>query len=309
MGRPADRILAMRRASIASAVSEVLVRFLVVVGFTVSATVVVAGAVPAPDPAREAVVAALAAGGDVPGQARNLVRLAWPEGGRDEVISARARRELENFGDHAMYALREAINSVKVEQTEEVVMTALGAHRTSRVELKDEYLPIVLDALWVGSRGAKKLAIQTLASDRNLLGVQPMIDDAIEDPTLAPLVVETLGTMRYQQARFYLEKVMMEGPPALRPVAASSLAQIGGAALGPLKNALKAPSRDARLLAARALLAAATEYDLGAIYEYVEKHGDDDAAMTQALKISAATIEKAIAARDANDAAASPGNF
>jgi hypothetical protein len=72
---------------------------------------------------------------------------------------------------------------------------------------------------------------------------------------------------------------------------------------------LKAPTRDARLLAARALLPAATEYDLGALYEYIEKHGDDDPELTQALKLSATAIEKAIAARDANAAADSPKDF
>jgi hypothetical protein len=106
-----------------------------------------------------------------------------------------------------------------------------------------------------------------------------------------------------------LEKVMMEGPPTLRPVAASSLAQIGGAALGPLKNALKAPNRDARLLAARALLPAATDYDVGAIYEYIEKHGDDDPTLTQSLKDVAIRIEKAISARDASAAADTPKDF
>ena len=245
----------------------------------------------------------------MPGQARNLTRLAWPAGKRDEAVAALARRELENFGDHAMVALRDALNSVKLPVTDEVVTTTLAAQRASRVELIFAYLPIMVDALWVGNREAKTLAIGALVVDRTPLAVGPMIDSALDDPALAPLVVAALGKMRYPQARFYLEKVMMEGPAALRPVAASSLAQIGGAALGPLKNALKAPSRDARLLAARSLLPAATEYDLGAFYEYIEKHGDDDPALTQALKMSAANIEKAIAARDANAAAASPKDF
>jgi hypothetical protein len=72
---------------------------------------------------------------------------------------------------------------------------------------------------------------------------------------------------------------------------------------------LKAPDRNARVLAVRALLPAATEYDLGAIYEYIEKHGDDDPELTQALKVSATSIEKAIAARDAKAAADSPKDF
>jgi hypothetical protein len=264
---------------------------------------------PAADPAREAIVEALAKGGDIPGQARNLANLAWPAGKRDEVIAARARRELANFGDHGMSALRNALNTVKLGYTEEVVATTLEAQRASRVEFAQEYRAVMLDALWVGSRGAKVLAIQALSVDRNPLAVGPMIDSAIADPALAPQVVEALGALRYQQARFYLDRVMMEGPLSLRPAAASSLAQIGGAALGPLKNALKAPTRDARLLAARALLPAATEYDLGALYEYIEKHGDDDPELTQALKLSATAIEKAIAARDANAAADSPKDF
>jgi len=205
--------------------------------------------------------------------------------------------------------LRNAVNTVKIGYTEEVVATALASQRESRVEMSREYLPILIDALWIGSHGAKVLAIAALASDRNAMAVAPMIDSALADPTLAPQVVEALGPMRYQQARFYLETVMMEGPPNLRPVAASSLAQIGGAALGPLKKALKADDRQARLLAARALLPAATEYELGALYEYVDKHGDDDPHVTQAIKSSAAAIEKAIAARDASQAADSPKDF
>ncbi len=264
---------------------------------------------PAADPAREAIVQALAAGGDIPGQARNLATLAWPAGKRDEVVSARARGELVNFGSHAISALRSAVNTVPVSYTEEVVATALAAQRGSRVEMSREYLPILLDALWIGSHGAKVLAIRALASDRNAMAVAPMIDSAIVDPSLAPQVLEALGAMRYQQARFYLETIMMEGPPELRPLAASSLAQIGGAALGPLKKALKAQNREARLLAVRALLPAATEYELGALYEYVEKYGDDDPNLTKAIKLSATAIEKAIAARDASQAADSPKDF
>jgi hypothetical protein len=264
---------------------------------------------PAADPAREAIVQALAKGGDIPGQARNLANLAWPAGKRDEVIAARARLELAHFGDRGMSALRNALNTVKIAYTEEVVATTLEAQRSSRVETARDYLAAMIDALWVGSHGAKVLAIEALTVDRSPMAVGPMIDSAIADPSLAPQVVEALGAMRYQQARFYLDTVMMAGPPALRPLAASSLAQIGGAALSPLKNALKAPSRDTRVLAVRALLPAATEYDLGAIYEYIEKHGDDDPELTQALKMSATSIEKAIAARDAKAAADSPKDF
>jgi len=264
---------------------------------------------PPADPAREAIVQAVAAGGDIPGQARSLVNLAWPAGKRDEVIAARARLELAHYGSHAIGALRVAMNTVPRSYTEEVMMTTLAAQREARVEMGREHVPILIDALWVGNHGAKVLAIGALAKDRNGVAVAPMIDSAIADPSLAPMVVEALGAMRFQQARFYLESVMMEGPPELRPVAASALAQTKGAALTPLKKALKSESREARLLAVRALLPVATEYELGALYEYMEKHGDDNPELTKAVKFSTISIEKAIAARDAKAAADSPKDF
>jgi HEAT repeat protein len=153
------------------------------------------------------------------------------------------------------------------------------------------------------------MAIDVLIPVRSALSVQPMIDAALEDPSLAPQVVAALGALRFDQARFYLEKVMMEGPPSLRPVAAASLTQIGGAALAPLKNALKAPDRDTRLLAARALLPAATERELGALYDFIRDHGNDDPALTQALRGLTVRIEQAIAARDAANAAGAPKDF
>ena len=262
-----------------------------------------------PDPARGVIVQALADGGDLAGQTRNLVGLAWPSGRRDEVVSARARLELTRFGDKSFPALREALNTVKRDYTEEVIVTTLGAQANARPEFVRGHLSIMLDALWVGNHGARVLALRTLARNRSILAVAPTIDCAIEDPSLAMQAIETLGAMRFVQARFYLEKIMIEGPPELRPTAASALAQIGGAALGPLKNALKAPSRATRVLAARVLLPAATEYDVGAIYEYLEAHGDDDAALSTALRAMADNIEKAIAARDAKAAATSPKDF
>jgi hypothetical protein len=198
----------------------------------------------ADDRAREAVVQALAAGGDIPGQAHNLVELAWPAGKRDEAVAARARRELVNFGEHALGPLRKALNTVKIDYTEEVMATTLGAQRMAPSSSQVEYLASAIDALWIGSHGAKVLALEVVTENRSPMVVGPLIDSAIDDPTLASQVVEVLGAIRFPQARFYLEKVMMEGPPELRPVAASSLSQIGGLALVPLRNALKAPSRD-----------------------------------------------------------------
>jgi hypothetical protein len=285
----------------------------------VSALVLLAGAAPAPtsappsaaDAARadKAVQEALARSNDPDVQAHNLCALAWPAGARDEVVAARARRELGDFGGHSMNALRDTLNATKPEWSAEIVRTAMTAGANIEGAGAPEYIPIYLDALWVPNHEGRSLAIGLLIPVHTPLAVQPMIDAAIEDPALAPQVVAALGSMRFDHARFYLEKVMMEGPPALRPVAASSLTQIGGAALGPLKNALKAPDRDTRLLAARALVPAATERELGALYDYIRDHGNDDPATTQALRGLTVRIEQAIAARDAANAAGAPKDF
>ena len=279
-----------------------------------SVAVASAAAPAAPSPetlrARAAVAAALTSSTDPLQQARAVCRLAWPlEGSRDEAVAAEARKTLETFGSRYMLSLQEALNISPAEYSGEIVHTIMVQQQQGRPSEMPELVPSLIDALWVGNRDAKEQAIRGLNLFRPALAVQPMIDAAIENPELAPIVVQVLGAYRYEQARFWLEKMMIEGPQELRAPAASSLAQIGGAALGPLKNGLKAPDRDTRVLAARALLAAATEYELGAIYEYLEHHADDDAVLTRSLKVTAEKFEQQIAARDAAEAASAPKDF
>lgn len=262
------------------------------------------------DRANKAVAAALASGSDQKEQARALVRLAWPAAGkRDEVVSRRARFELVGWGEHGMFALYEAVNTARTEYTAEVVKTAITAETYVKFATAPEFIPLLLDSLWTGNRDAKKLAIERLVVERQPMAVQPMIDSAIDDPGLVPTVVDALGRMRFEQARYWLAKVMLTGSPEMRGAAASALAQIGGSALVPLKDALGSQDKSTRLLAAHALLPVATDYELHAIYDYIGKHGEDDPGVTQALKGMAATIEKAIAARDAGEAASAPKDF
>lgn len=264
---------------------------------------------PLPSHVGQALEAAMAKSPSHTEQARGLVKLAWPDGSRDNEIAAGARHELELFGADAATALTEAINDVKPAYGGEVVQTMMGAISHGRAGTYDDFIPALIDALYVDNHEARSLAIKGFLGARPPLAVQPMIDAAIDDPTLQPQVVEALGTLRYDQARFYLEKILNQGPVSLKASAASSLAQIGGAALGPLKNALKSPDKETRTLAARALVPSATDRELGAIYDYIRDHGEDNPALTQALKSVTVQIEKAIAARDANAAAAAPKDF
>lgn len=287
------------------------------VAFLLAAVPAIHAAAPAavaPSPeaiaAQAAVNKALSSSNDPLMQAQAVCRLAWPlDGHRDEAVAGVARKTMETFGSRYMFALQEALNISPPEYSAEIVHTLMIQQQQGRPTEMPELVPTLIDALWVGNRDAKEQAIRGLNAYRPALAVQPMIDSAIEDPSLAPMIVPILGAYRYEQARFWLEKMMIEGPQELRAPAAASLAQIGGAALGPLKNGLKAPDRDTRVLAARALLAAATEYELGAIYEYLEHHADDDAALTHSLKVTAEKFEQQIAARDAAEAASAPKDF
>jgi HEAT repeats len=291
-------------------VPRVMVPVVLIVALGLPAAALPARAETDRERAQKAVAAALASGVDPIEEARALVRLAWPASGtRDEAISQGARSELVAFGEHGMYPVYEAINAVPQRWTAEVLKTLLDAESSVKFGTATQFVPALIETLWVGSREAKLLALPRIIAERPALAVQPMIDSAIDDPELAAPVIDALGRLKYDQARFWLEKMMVAGPPALRPAAASSLAQIGGAALGPLKNALKSEDKGARILAARALIPAATDYDLQAIYDYLGAHADDDPELTQALKATASNIEKAIAARDAAEAAGAPKDF
>lgn len=260
--------------------------------------------------AEKAVIAALESSPDAEQQADALAHLAWPgTAKRDVIVAERARRELAGFGGHGMLALYRAINTVRKEDTAEVVRTILEAESLMVGPVAPEYVPALIDAMWTGSREAKLAALPSLVVARPAGCVQVLIDSAIDDPALMEPVIDALGRLRYESARFWLEKIMIGGAANLKPLAASALAQIGGAAIGPLRQAMKSEDKGVRILAVRAILPAATDNDLQSIYTYLEKHADDDPALAQALKTTASNIEKAIVARDAAEAASAPKDF
>jgi HEAT repeat protein len=164
--------------------------------------------------------------------------------------------------------------------------------------------------LWFGTREAKRIAMREVARYRSPHAVLPIVDSALEDPALLPDAVAALGEIGSARARFFLAQVFHEGQPALREQAASALARIGGSALEPLREALRAPSREERLVAVRALLAVAGEDDLSALYEYLANHPDDDPPTTAAVRTAAERIEQELEARRAAEAASgSPESF
>jgi HEAT repeat protein len=242
-------------------------------------------------------------------QEEELIQLAWL---REEVpseVAERARVELERFGARSIPALRRALSRVPSDRTESVLQTILVARQSQAAGIPLDFVPALVDALWIGSREAKRLAVPALAMPGEKTAILPMIDSALQDPSLTPDVVRALGVIGDDRARFFLEQVLRSGGPGDRESAAISLARIGGRALTPLRDALRAGEKDVRLAAARALLPIASPDDLTAFYTYLANHEDDDPGTAQAIRAAAAVIEEKQAAQQAADAASAPKDF
>ncbi len=276
---------------------------------TVSAIVVAlaALAVPAatPEEAGRIVEEAKAKALAIPDQVNALVTLAWFTPERDAEVAARARKELGDFGQWSLPTLCNVIDRVSPEYVAEVVRTLMAARSNVR-EYPDGYAAALVEVLWIGNRETKRLVIPEIARFRYRAAILPMMDSALDDRELVPDVVVALGVIGDDRARVFLDKILNGDRPELREPAAASLARIGGRALEPLRAALRSPVRDLRLVAARALVPAAKEDDLSALYEYVTAHPDDDPATILAAKEQAQKIEKALAERAAADAASTP---
>ena len=242
----------------------------------------------------------------IPAQVDALLALAFPATPSDPAVREAARNELVVFGEHSISALAAAIPKVTVENRAPLVQTLMGAFRRLSYGLPTDYLPGIESAIWFGDHAARELAIPELARFRQRGATLTLVDVAIEDPTLAPLVVRAMGEIGDPRARFWLETLLHGSDLPLRADAAVSLARIGGPALVPLKDAMKSGERGIRETACRALLPVAGLDDITALHEYAAAWPDDQPALVEAVRTAAAMLEEALAARQENDSASPP---
>lgn len=264
---------------------------------------------PTPEAADRAILDVLATKSSHEERTEELVQLAWLRDGVPGEISAAAERRLGLYGARIIPALRRALPRVRVDQTAAVVRTILVARESQEANVPLDFIPALLDTLWIGSPEAKRLAIPLLAASAERFSVLPMIDSALDDPTLTPDVIRALGAIGDDRARFYLEKMLHEGGPGDREGAAVALARLGGRAMSPLRDAVGSNDRDVRLAAIRALLPVASPDDLTVFYVYLTEHVDDDPATAQAVRAAASVIEEKLEAQRAADAASTPRDF
>ncbi len=240
----------------------------------------------------EIVEQALRQAGSIPAQAEALARLAWPAEEKDPALAAFARDKLGGFGMHGMKAIRRAIQWVKPEQQASVVATLLQAFRWVTADIPPDYLPALEEAVWFGTREARRLAIPELARLGYQSALLTLMDAGLEDPELLPLVIEALEQLRDDRARFFLERVMRENLGGQRQAAADALGRIGERARVPLKAALRAEDPALRIAAARALVAVASVDDLPALFEYVYRYPDEDPELVRAVRERAEALER-----------------
>jgi hypothetical protein len=230
--------------------------------------------------------------GSIPQQADALVRLAWPEVDGDPMVMLLAQKSLVAYAKDAIPSLRRAITRVRPDQQAEVVWAMTRSFLSMEGGLPSEYLIGLEEAAWFGTREARLRAIPEIGRHRYYPGLLTIIDAAYEDPELVPTAIESLAMMGDDRARFFLEKMMLEGGPEVRGQAAAALAQIGDEALRPLKMAVRSDDPEVRMVAIQALLPVATVDDISALHEYVYNHPDDDPGVLEAVRASALMLEE-----------------
>jgi hypothetical protein len=249
------------------------------------------------DTPEEAVARAVArAGKDYHAQAEILAGIAWPTGPMDPALSKVARRILVEYGADGMRALRKSIRRAGPGYSGDVVLALTQAYEYVQSGIPQDYLPAMLDALWDGSADARRLAMLTLTRHGENSGILPMMDSAYEYPELTTTVIECLGRLRDERARFFLDSHLRSDDIAIRQAAATSLAQIGGIALEMLVRGIREEDDHLRQLSAIALSTVAGPDELTALHEYVGAFPEDDPAAVGAVRRRAEYIERMIEA-------------
>ena len=239
------------------------------------------------------VVEALAGVDDIPEQARVLAALAWPQD-PDSVaplVRQQARAMLIPYRDRAVPAIREVVRTSAVHGGD--AMAAMVEARSAMESgLPTDYYSALDDALWFGSRDARRIAMTELARFRTVPNILAIMDAAEEDPELRMIAISTLATFRSDRSRFWLAKFLHGQDTELRAAAASALASIGSLALDPLKEAAAAADGDVREVALRSLLPVTRPEDLTALYEYLADFPEDPAELVTAVRERALELEK-----------------
>ena len=256
------------------------------------------------DEAQRVVDAAKAEAGDVPEQARALVRLAWPDGPITRpAVSNLARDQIVGFGDHGLEALRERLVEVDGIYQADITSATIETRMIVTAGLPAQYMPALYDSIWFGSMDAKRLGMFEMARYRFPMATLPIIDSAYEYPRLRHSVIRALEQQGDDRARHFLGEILMEGDPQYLHEAAQALAVIGGRSIDTLREATISPDPTLRGAAIDALMPVSGVDDLTILYEYVALYPEDPPERMDLVLQRAAQLEAMMEARQDIDAA------
>jgi hypothetical protein len=214
--------------------------------------------------------------GSVPNQAIALTELAWSADPGDPTVIWLARQQLVEFGENGLTALRRAIHTAPKHMQADVVSAIMEARSSVSAGLPQVYLPALEEALWFGSFEARRLVIPELAAHRYRPALITLMDAAIEFPALTDSVTNALAIYGNDKSRHYLLGLMRDGTMEQGLGAADALAQIGGRAMGTLREAVRDESLQVRRVAMDGLLPISSIQDLSLIYDFVAANSDVD---------------------------------
>ena len=240
---------------------------------------------------RELLEARKRAAPNIEGQVKALAWAAWHEPELGHETTSLAWKNVVDYGAHAMTGLRAAVNTVRPEQTADVVLAMLEARRSVSAGIAIDYHAGLRDALWVGSEDARRLALAELALYRDRFAMLPAIDSAYEYPDLTGEVIDALVLLREDRARHFLLDVMTNNLDNERDAAAVALAEIGGRATDTLRDATVSTDPELRSVAIEALLPRTAVDDLTTLYEYLTEHPDDDPTLLNSIRLRAFQLE------------------
>lgn len=247
-----------------------------------------------PQEAERVVLDALAGVESIPEQARVLARLAWPdpETNVGPEVSAYARAMLVGYDSKGMQAMAESLRRCGPARSADIVAALVEAMKGVSAGIPVHFLPALEEALWIGSPDAQRIAMAEVARFGYDRAVLPIMDAAVEHPSLVPDAIDALATMRNDRARFWLGEIVESGSDDDSAAAAAALARIGGPALATLQDLCLSEDPRVRRRAVLALAQVAGPDEVTTLHEYLYSFPDDDPQTLGIVRASAIRIEK-----------------
>jgi hypothetical protein len=248
-----------------------------------------------PDYVREILDDAQQTAPDIPGQAKALLDLAWPENegtDPDPLLRAAARQRLVGYGHHALPVIRRAIPGLDPLFQADATAALIEARYRNMKGIPPDYFPGLEEAIWYGSIEAQRIALNEIIRYNFPPAVLSSIDATYAHPAISLYVIRSLGRMGDLRAQWFIQDVLWKGADYAKPTAARALVSLGGYAINELRKAATSEEASVRQAAMAPLLPLTDTNDLTLLHEYYTRWTDDPSELREAARERALTLEE-----------------